>query len=320
MSAILLPSVPSGLLISRRSHTWMETSVIGHRQRVLSWVLAALALTASAGIASDGASQEVDWPAWQGLHGKGTESSSTPSCQSESSGAEDPAKEQRKQYIKDVLSKSKVAGKQLQLAGSGFFVSEDGSLVTARALVSECALISVSPTFGDFELATLVASDEATGLALLRTAMVPPPGIAPLIGSEGAYKRNPVYLLGYPVLGPITTAPALTSVQVVNSQQTFSSVSMMLINGDFRSGYNGAPVLDSSGSVIGVVIPGKNQSYAAADAPLDNVGLAVPTETLLTFLEEHAIEPQVGLQLPSKPRARLLIDSRPFAAQIGCWR
>jgi S1-C subfamily serine protease len=286
---------------------------------MLSWVLATLAVAASAGITSNGESNEVEQVAWQSLRGKGGELSSTPSCQSESGEAQDPAKEQRKQYIKDVLSKSKVAGKQLQLAGSGFFVSDDGSLITARALVSDCALISVSPTFGELDLATVVGSDEATGLALLRTDVVPP-GIAPLIGSEGAYKRNPVYLLGYPALGPITTAPALTPVRVFNSQQTVSSVSMMLINGDFRSGYNGAPVLDSGGSVIGVVIPGKNQSYAAADAPLDNVGLAVPTEALLAFLAKHAIEPRVGLQLPPKPSDRLLIDSRPFAAQIGCWR
>lgn len=305
--------------MSRRSHTGTETSVSGRKQKVLSWVLATLAVIGSAGIPSDGVSNEVERPAWQRLRGQGVGSSSTPACQSEPGEAEDPAKEQRKQYIKDVLSKSKVAGRQLETAGSGFFVSGDGSLVTARALVSDCALISVSPTFGELDLATLVGSDEATGLALLRTDVVPP-GIAPLIGSEGAYKRNPVYLLGYPALGPITTAPALAPVQVFNSQQTASSVSTMLINGDFRSGYNGAPVLDSSGSVIGVVVPGKNQSYAAADAPLDNVGLAVPTEALLAFLDKHAIEARVGLQLPPKPSDRLLVDSRPFAAQIGCWR
>lgn len=297
----------------------MEASVNGRSQRMLSWVLVALAVTASAGITSDGDSNEVDLLAWQSPRGQGIESSSTSLCQSEAGEVEDPATEQRKQYIKDVLSKSKVAGRQLELAGSGFFVSGDGSLVTARALVSDCALISVSPTFGELDLATLVGSDEATGLALLRADVVPP-GIAPLIGSEGAYKRNPIYLLGYPVLGPITTAPALTPVQVFNSQQTSSSVSTMLINGDVRSGYNGAPVLDSSGSVIGVVIPGKNQSYAATDAPLDIVGLSVPTEALLAFLEKHAIEPRVGLQLPPKPSDRLLIDSRPFVAQIGCWR
>lgn len=289
------------------------------RRRVLLWALAMLAVAASAGITSDGDSNEMERLARQSLRGEAGEFSSRPSCQSGSGEAEDPAKVQRKQYIKNVLSKSKVAGRQLRFTGSGFFVSDDGSLVTARALVSECALISVSPTFGELDLARLVGSDEATGLALLRTDVVPP-GIAPLIGSEGAYKRNPVYLLGYPVLGPITTTPALTSVQVLNSQQTVSSVSMMLINGDFRSGYNGAPVLDSSGSVIGVVIPGKNQSYAAADAPLENVGLAVPTEALLAFLQQHAIEPRVGLQLPPKPSDRLLIDSRPFVAQIGCWR
>ena len=289
----------------------------GSKQKMLSWVLAALAVTASAGITFDGASHEAKQLARQSLRGQGIESPS--SCQSESGEADDPAKDQRKQYIKDVLAKSKVGGRQLERAGSGFFVSADGSLVTARALVTDCALISVSPTFGGLDLATLVASDEATGLALLQADLVAP-GIAPLIGSEGGYKRNPVYLLGYPALGSFTTAPALTPVQVLNSQQTVSSVSMMLINGDFRSGYNGAPVLDSSGSVIGVVIPGKNQSYAAADAPLNNVGLAVPTEALLAFLGKHDINPRIGLQLPPKPSDRMLIDSRPFAAQVGCWQ
>ncbi len=240
-------------------------------------------------------------------------------CQADAGNAQTPAvDEQRQQYIRKVLAKSKVAGKRLDRTASGFFVSADGLFITTANAVHGCAAVTVSPMYGEIALGKVIAHEERTGFALLQTDIASP-GTAILVSSE-AFNRNPVYMLGYPVLGSITSEPALTAVRVLNSQKTGFDVRAMLIDGDVQPGYNGGPVLDSGGGVIGLVVPGKTQSYKTTDAPVDSMGLAIPSEALPAFLERSGVDYRAGLQLPPKPPERLLIDSRPFVAQVGCWQ
>jgi S1-C subfamily serine protease len=241
-------------------------------------------------------------------------------CQAEPDTAEQPDDiEQRKKYVQGVLSRSNLAGRRLDRTGSGFFASSDGDVITTISTINGCSLVSVSPMVGEMILATVTATDEAAGLALLHVNMASP-GVATLTSSEGAVNRKPIYILGYPVLGSVTTAPALTPVRVLNSQQIATGISATLISGDVRPGYNGGPLLDSGGGVIGVVAPGKTQFYGTTQEPSDSVGLALPSESLLAFLDRTSIPYRTDMQLPPKPPDRLLIDSRPFAAQIGCWQ
>lgn len=227
--------------------------------------------------------------------------------------------EPRKQYLREALSKSKVAGKRLDNTASGFFVSEKGDLITTAGVVSGCAAISVSPMYGELTLAKVVATDDDAGIALLHVD-ISSPGVATFIPSEGVVNRGQVYLLGFPILGSVTSEPALTPVRVLNAQRTVHDVLAMLIDGDVRSGYNGGPILDSGGGVIGVLTPGKAQFSGSTDAPVDSMGMGVPSEFLRAFLEKLGIDHETGMAVPPKTRERIVIASRPFAAQIGCWQ
>src|SRR3546814_4688137 len=76
-----------------------------------------------------------------------------------------------------VLSKvpdSSMEGKSLSRLGSGFFVAEDGSVLTSHHLVDGCSSISVAPTFEEMAKATVIAPDAEVDLALLRTSVTPP--------------------------------------------------------------------------------------------------------------------------------------------------
>lgn len=249
-------------------------------------------------------------------------------CQGETTGDEgtDATDQKRKDYIKRVLSKSAgkssridLRGKQLARAGSGFFIAEDGTLVTNYRLVDGCALISVSPTFGEMAAAVLVGADREADLALLRAEVVPP-RTASFTGSTGALYGEPTYVIGYPNLGATTDEPTLTSVRILGSQKTAFSLSTIVIEGAIRSGNNGGALLDSSGGVIGIVLASTTQTYAATGSDVDIIGLALPNETLQDFLHKNRVEDRVGLKLPPKSEDRLLIDSRPFMVQVGCWR
>ena len=249
-------------------------------------------------------------------------------CQGEATGAEETGAtgQSRKDYIKRVLSKSAgksseidLRGKQLARAGSGFFVARTGTIVTNHRLVDGCALLSVSPMFGEMAAATLVGTDPEADLALLRADVVPP-GIASFAGSTGAPYGERTYVIGYPGLGATTDEPALTSVRILGSQKSVFDLSTIVIEGAIRSGNNGGALLDSSGGVIGIVLASATQTYAATGGDVDIVGLALPNETLQDFLHKNRVEESVGLKLPPKSEDRLLIDARPFMAQVGCWR
>jgi serine protease Do len=227
--------------------------------------------------------------------------------------------DQRKQYIQGVLGRSKVAGKRLDHAGSGFFVSVDGDLITTSSVIDGCSVVSISPMYGEIALARVVQTEPSSGIALLR-ADITVPGVAILTGSEGAFYRHPIYVLGYPQLGSVTGEPTLTPVRALNSQKTAAAVPAILIDGDIRSGFNGGPVLDSGGSAIGVMAPGKTQVSGATDGTVESTGMAIPSERIVSFLEAAGVDYQTGLQLPPKPPERLLTEARPLVAQIGCWQ
>lgn len=282
-------------------------------------LLPALTLCISIGSAGGGPPESVNqFPCGAAMTSPSV-SSDIEACQADAGNDQTPAAdEQRQQYIREVLAKSRVAGKRLDRTASGFFVSADGFFITTANVVDGCAAVSVSPMYGEVVLGRVITRDERTGFALLQTGIASP-GTATIVGSE-TFNRNPVYMLGYPVLGSITSKPALTPVRILNSQKTGLDVRAMLIDGDIQPGYNGGPVLDSGGGVIGLVIPGKTQSYGTTDAPVTSMGLAVPSETLIAFLEKSDADYRTGQQLPPKPPDRILVDSRPFVAQVGCWQ
>jgi len=246
------------------------------------------------------------------------------SCQGEGIESEstDATAQERKQYIQDVLSRSrgiKLEGRQLVRTGAGFFVAPDGGLLTHYQLVNDCTLVSIAPTFGVMKLATTISSDEKTGLALLRADLASP-GVASFIGSEGGFNREPAYMIGYPNLGSATTAPAVSPIEVLGSQKTVFGVPTIAIKGEVVLGYSGGPLLDSGGGIIGIVLVNATQTYAATGKSARVVGLALPSEAVRAFLRKHGIDSRVGLQLPPKPADRLLLDARPYMAQVGCWQ
>ena len=252
-----------------------------------------------------------------------TESAPSDSCQGDA-GVEDAnvAEQKRKDYVKRVLSRSvegaDLHGKQLIRTGSGFFVDEDGALVTNSRLIDGCASISVSPTFGDMVTAMPIGIDRTVDLALLGTNLTPP-GIASFTGSDGALNGQQTYVIGYPKLGAITAEPTVTSVRIIGSQKTAFSVSTMVIKGAILSGNNGSALLDSSGGVIGIVLAGTTEMSAATGRNIQSVGLVLPNEPLQHFLQEHGVPDRAGMKLPPKSADRLFIDARPFVAQVGCW-
>lgn len=240
---------------------------------------------------------------------------------------EDEAKvfrSQRRSYIQKVLSKvpdSTLEGKHLTSIGSGFFIAEDGSVLTSQHLIDDCSGVSVAPTFGEMVLATAVVPDEEADLALLRTGITPP-GIAAFSHGDGPAVIGSAYVSGYPDQGMVSMAPILTAVEVLRRETGTPHGPATIVQGHIKKGNSGGPLLDTGGNVIGVVVARVNTLtiYKTTGEVVPEIGLVLPIDRVQRFLDAQGVAYRRDQRQPLQPEDRLLEDARPFMVQVGCWK
>lgn len=231
---------------------------------------------------------------------------------------------QRRDYIRKVLSKvpdNRLQGMRLASTGSGFFVTEEGSVLTSGHVVDDCSGVTVIPTFGEQVLATAVTFDDQADLALLKTD-VTPPGIAPFAEGSGPAVIGSAFVAGYPEQGLVTVAPVLTTVEVLLRGEQTPRGPAMVVRGDIRKGNSGGPLIDTGGNVIGVVVAKVDTvaMYKTTGAAMRDIGFILPGDRVQRFLAAQQIIYYQNQQRPQQPEAQLLEDARAFMVQVGCWQ
>ena len=231
---------------------------------------------------------------------------------------------QRRDYIQKVLSKTpdaKLQGKQLARVGSGFFIAEDGSVLTSHHLVADCAGVSVAPSFGELALATAVVPDEQADLALLKTD-VAPPGIAAFAQGGGSAVMGSAFVSGYPEQGMVTVTPVLMPVEVLRQESDTPTGPAVIVRGAVRQGNSGGPLLDTGGNVIGVVVAKVDSvaMYKTTGEAVRDIGFVLPGDRVQRFLEAQSVRYRQDQRQPLKPESRILEDTRAFMVQVGCWK
>jgi serine protease Do len=234
------------------------------------------------------------------------------------------ARSERRSYVQKALSKvpdSSLTGMHLASIGSGFFIAEDGSVLTSHHIVDDCAGVSVAPTFGEMVLATTVVPDDEADLALLRTN-VKPPGIAPFSHGNGSAVMGAAYVSGYPEQGMVSLAPILTAVEVLRRETATPHGAATIVRGSIRKGNSGGPLLDTGGNVIGVVVAKLDTVtiYKTTGEVVGDIGLVLPADRVRRFLDAQNVDYHRDQRRPLQPEARLLEDARPFMVQVGCWQ
>ncbi|WP_193369809.1 S1 family peptidase [Pelagibius marinus] len=234
------------------------------------------------------------------------------------------ARNQRRDYIQKVLANpgnSKLKGKRLASSGSGFFVDDDGGVLTSRHLVEDCIEVTVAPSFGAKALVTSMVSDDRADLALLHTGAAPT-GIAVLAQDGGPAVVGPAFIAGYPEQGMVSLIPVLTAVEVLRRESHTPRGPAMIVRGDVRRGGSGGPLLDTGGNVIGVVVAKVDTvaTYNATGKVVRDIGFVLPIDRVRRFLDAQDVRYHSGQRRPLQPEERLRQDTRPFMVQVGCWK
>ncbi len=172
---------------------------------------------------------------------------------------------------RDALPSPDSTGTPVQTgAGTGFFIHEDGWILTNHHVVEDAARITIR-TADDRTFEAIVAgADPATDLALLRTSSGGPFPIVPLgdsdaleIGEWVVAIGNP-YGLGHTVTAGIVSAKGRSTVQPGQTRYA----SYIQTDASINPGNSGGPLVNIHGQVVGI--------NAAVHGKAQGIGFAIP--------------------------------------------
>ena len=184
-------------------------------------------------------------------------------------------------------------------SGSGFIITDDGYILTNYHVVEDSSSISVSLYDGSVYEATLIGYDESNDIAVLK---VEAEGLVPVIlgDSDNLNVGESVVAIGNP-LGELTFSLTSGAVSAKDREVTLSSsVTMDLIQTDcaINSGNSGGALFNLYGEVIGIT--NAKYSSSGSDTSIDNIGFAIPINTILPIVESiiekgYISKPYIGV-------------------------
>jgi S1-C subfamily serine protease len=156
--------------------------------------------------------------------------------------------------------------------GSGFFVSREGYALTNAHVVRDARIVKVRLATGREVVGEVLKSDSQRDVALLKTEVV---GIEPLaIRETEPNVGEDVYALGSP-LGEVFSGTLTRG--ILSGHRTLKDLRFLQSDVSILPGSSGGPLLDASGTVIGLTVAGLEAGRA-------NLNLFIPIREALDKL------------------------------------
>ncbi len=197
-----------------------------------------------------------------------------------------------------------------KLSRSGFFVTSTGVTLTTLEAVQSCSRITID---GDHD-ATVTATDEANGLALLKPEeTLAPAGVANL--RDGAPRlKSEIAVAGYPFEGALN-APTLTFGLLADLRGLGGETTLNRLDVDAMSGDVGGPVLDTSGAIIGMLAPKQMKGRALPEG----VGFSVPSAVIAEMLAGAGIAATTSSNTAKLAAEDLTGIAADMTVLVSCW-
>ena len=201
--------------------------------------------------------------------------------------------------------------------GTGFAVAP-GLLVTNHHVIDGCTAIEIVSADGR-RRAAVVDADPLIDLALLRV-----PGMrgaaAKLRSPNNVRLGEPVMIFGFPLSGSLTSGGNFTSGLVSGLRGLRDSVGEIQITAPVQPGNSGGPVMDASGSVVGVVVAkldALRSAIATGDIP-QNVNFAVSLDILSEFLLKNKVPVRESPASKALDTASVAELAQTFTYRVEC--
>lgn len=184
-------------------------------------------------------------------------------------------------------------------SGTGFFITEDGFLITNAHVVKDAKQIRLV-TSGGIISATVIKLDSANDLALVKGQGKF--ATLPVTTSRTVRLGNTVAPVGFPNIGLQGFSPKLAKGEIAALSGALDDPRYFQVSLPLQPGNSGGALVDERGNVVGVVSAKLDAltALATSGALPENVNYAVKSSFLLSFLESV---PDVTAKL-SEPNAK----------------
>lgn len=209
-------------------------------------------------------------------------------------------------------------------AGTGFFISDDGMLLTAAHVASGCNRMQIISKFVARTWVSPVATDQEHDVAILKAAGVRPPGVVHL--ASIAPTGGKLFILGYPATATLTEpAESWAVMQNEKFPSTVGSLTnprdlLWMSAPDVTHGYSGGPIFDPrSGAVVGIVKGEVDGGYLRLVRDMPTTGIAIgPGIASIAALLRREV-PYAAVSLASSPGDSGVAELRRATVHVLCW-
>ena len=190
---------------------------------------------------------------------------------------------------------------QTAASGTGFFITEDGYILTNHHVISDASSVKVTLYNGETYDATVIGSDEDYDIAVIKIDVT---GATPVVLGDSSKVAigESVAAVGNP-LGELTFSLTTGVVSALDRPVTLSTgTTMNLIQTDcaINSGNSGGALFNLYGEVIGITNAKYSSSGSSSEASIDNIGFAIPIDQVRSIFESiitngYIVKPYIGV-------------------------
>lgn len=206
-----------------------------------------------------------------------------------------------------------VAGLQIRqpkISRSGFFIDNNGSVVTASEAVQSCSRLTID---SDTD-AVIIADDAALGLAILKPSSALAPLAIAAFNTADPRLQSEVSVAGYSYEGVLSAATltfgTLADVRGLKGEEELSRLALAAQAGDA-----GGPVFDASGAVLGMLLP------KAAGSPQlpEDVSFALDTAVIAEMANAAGLRLNASTSTGSVAPRDLRLAAQGMTVLVSCW-
>jgi len=200
-------------------------------------------------------------------------------------------------------------------SGSGFFVSEEGYILTNNHVAGSCKKIEIQP---QGVKATLMDIDSNFDLALLKVDYVSQHNSTfreskPILGEQ-------VIAAGFPYKGLLSSGIKITDGIVSSLAGMNNDPRVIQITAPIQPGNSGGPLIDNYGNVVGIIVSKLSSTFMLKtfkDIP-QNVNFAINSEHVKKFLQKNKIDFKQSYSNNELELTEISQLAKNFTVEINC--